>query len=579
MNLILDPLGANPMAALEIAGLSRRVLFARNNPMIWLILEVLASAPSETQLRSLVNKLLLSRQMGESLDSFLQSVYATTCTECGNLIQPQGFIWEQNSKVPITKIYTCPHCGDAGEKPVSDYDIRNLERLGKISLHRTRAFQRVMQGGEYEKESIESALNCYLPRAIYVTMLLTNRLDNLVLNLTERKLLQAILVSVFDDATSLWHWPSKDHRHLQLTLPARFIEKNLWLCLENAPKTWNSEAVQIPISYWPKLPPREGGICLYQRRLADQKILFQDEKPAAIISVFPRPNQAFWTLSALWSGWLWGQKGVTPMRSALSRRRYDWYWFAQAISSSCRAPSISLNPTTPVFGLFPQVTSNFYLGLQTGLCTAGFVAVGAAFRASDDLIQCQWEFNPNKSISQDLNLKISIFDFLSIRGEPANFQEIIQHCLTEIAMSGNLPRQFGAINDSYFSQIHEEITTILRDKQFVQSFKSSLPGGSQWWLCNAESVQSPLSERVERFIREELLKVVEIDNRSLENQVCHQFSGSNTQPAELIRLCLESYADPTSKDIHRFKLQPEETLISREKDVKRNAVNPHFLCR
>ena len=92
-----------------------------------------------------------------------------------------------------------------------------------------------MQGGDYEKESIETALDCYLPRAIYVTMLLVNRLEGLVLEKSERMLLQAILVSVFDEATSLWHWPEKDHRHLQLSLPSRFIEKNLWISLDNAP--------------------------------------------------------------------------------------------------------------------------------------------------------------------------------------------------------------------------------------------------------------------------------------------------------------------------------------------------------
>ena len=88
--------------------------------------------------------------------------------------------------------------------------------------------------------------------------------------------------------------------------------------------------------------------------------------------VFPRPNQAFWTLSALWSGWLWGRKGVTPMRSALSRRRYDWDWFAQAIRASFHSLAPGLIQDTPVFGLFSQSTPNFYLGLQTGMRTAGF---------------------------------------------------------------------------------------------------------------------------------------------------------------------------------------------------------------
>ena len=566
-DLLLDPLGANPMIAVEAARTSRRVLFARNNPVIWLILEAFASAPSDKLLRGVINKLLLSRHMGETLDDQLKSIYGTECTECGKRIQPIGYVWESKGEIPNAKVYTCPHCGDSGERPVSEQDIQNLERLGKISLHRTRAFQRVMQGGDYEKESIETALDCYLPRAIYVTMLLVNRLEGLVLEMSERRLLQAILVSVFDDANSLWHWPQKSHRHLQLSLPSRFIEKNLWLSLENALDSWGHGSRAIPVSYWPKLPPLEGGICLFQRRLADQKALLEVEKPAALISVFPRPNQAFWTLSALWSGWLWGRKGVTPMRSALSRRRYDWDWFAQAIRASFHPFAQELNTDTHVFGLFPQITANFYLGLQSGMRIAGFETKGAACRMADDLIQCHWTLASKFPNFNDFNFRLSISDFLSTRGEPANYLEIITHCLTEMSLAGNLPGSLNNLSDSLFSQIQEEITTILHDEQFVQSFNSSQPGGSQWWLCDPKSNQDPLSERVERFVRNILLQGEPVENRQLEKQVCRQFPGSFTPPAELIRLSIESYADPSLKSVHHFILQREETLKARNDDL------------
>jgi len=565
--LVMDPLGANPYSAIEAAQTSRRVLFARNNPILWLMLEAIASAPSDIHLRGLVNKLLLSRHLGETLDQHLQSVYETACNLCGKKIQPLGYVWEKDGEIPIAKVYTCPHCGDSGEKPISAPDIQNLERLGKISIHRTRAFQRVMQGGDYEKESIETALDCYLPRAIYVCMLLVNRLEVLVLEKPDRLLLQAILVSVFDQATSLWHWPKKDHRHLQLSLPSRLIEKNLWINLDTAPGIWKHDGDAVPVSYWPKLPPPKGGICLYQRRLADQKSLLDAEKPAALISIFPRPNQAFWTLSALWSGWLWGRKGVKSMRSALSRRRYDWDWFAQAIRASFQSFATELIQGTRIFGLFPQSTPNFYLGLQTGMHIAGFIATGAASRLADDLVQCQWRLNSQSSFSGELNLRNMIEDFLNKRGEPANYLEIITHCLTELSISGKLPDSMTVLSDSLFSEIQNEIAAILRDGQFLQSFISSKPGGSQWWLCDPRSAQAPISEQVELSIRNILTKKEPVYERELEKQICSQYRGSLTPPAELIKLCLESYADPALKAVHHYLLHPDEELIKRSLDL------------
>ena len=295
-----------------------------------------------------------------------------------------------------------------------------------------------------------------------------------------------------------------------MSLPSRFIEKNLWISLENAPTLWKQEGDAVPVSYWPNLPPHEGGICLYQRRLADQKSLLEAEKPAALVSVFPRPNQAFWTLSALWSGWLWGRKGVTPMRSALSRRRYDWDWFAQAIRASFHSLAPGLIQDTQVFGLFPQSTPNFYLGLQTGMRTAGFNATGAASRSVDDLIQCHWTLTPQLPFSSDFNFRSSIADFLNNRGEPANYLEIITHCLTELSISGNLPESMNMVSDTLFSEIQNEIAAILRDGQFVQSFNSSQAGGSQWWLCDPRLAQIPLSEQVEQYIRNILLKGVPV---------------------------------------------------------------------
>ena len=170
-------------------------------------------------------------------------------------------MWERGGTQPISRVYTCPHCGDEGEREISPYDLQNLDRLGNLRLHRARASQRVLQGSEYEQASIEAALDCYLPRALYVCMSLANRMEQLEWRKEDKLLMQAMLLLVFDDATSLWHWPGRGQYHFQLSVPAKFLEKNLWLSLESAPESWGCYSSPIPITYWPKLPDDRGGIC------------------------------------------------------------------------------------------------------------------------------------------------------------------------------------------------------------------------------------------------------------------------------------------------------------------------------
>ncbi|HUV15352.1 MAG TPA: hypothetical protein VMW28_02165 [Pelolinea sp.] len=567
-DLVLDPLGANPYLALEAAGSGRRVVSARNNPILWLLLEVLASAPADKEIRSVISKLLLSRQSGITLEAQLKSIYATKCADCGEEIQPLGYVWDENTLTPNAKVYRCPACGEEGEKPVDENDLHNLERLGNIGLQRTRAFQRVALGGDYEKESIEAALDCYLPRAIFTVMLMVNRLDGMNLDKDESRLLQAILVTLFDDANSLWHWPPRDHRHLQLSVPSRFLEKNLWLSLNFASENWKGSLVKIPITYYPTLAPESGGICLYQRLLADKEQFLQFHQPKTVISVFPRPNQAFWTLSALWSGWLWGRKGASPMRSALSRRRYDWYWFAQAISATFAPLIKKTDDDASIFGLLPESSPNFYLGLLSGMASAEFQLTGAAFRPFEEHVQCEWlrkEIN-NKGKVPDVRRQIQ--SFLDIRGEPASFTEILMHSLAEYALHSAIPRDLNTINDTYFRQIQEKVSAKLRDEHFTISSRTNMPGGSRWWLVDSRNCQMPLSERVEGFIREELLKNSPVDAHEIEKRACEQFPGSQTPSSELIHTILDSYTKMEEALPKIYHLKPGENAHERQKDLE-----------
>ena len=569
-HLLIDPISANPLLPVELAALGFRVLSARGNPIIWLITEVAASAPTKEDFTNVINKLFNTRHGNSTIFDHLQGLYITPCVNCGKMIQPDGFIWEKGKDQPISKLYHCQFCTDKGEKDISDFDLKNLDRLGNLGIHRSRAFQRVISGGEYKQASLNAALDCYLPRALYVCMLLVNRLERLSLKKDQAKYLRAILLSVFNDAHSLKHWPPRDYRFLQLSVPTKSFEGNLFLSLQTAFQHWKHINTAVKISYWPNLPDECGGICFYQRELTEKDILISNNTPAAITTIFPRPGQAFWTLSAVWSGWLWGSKAVSPIRSALGRRRYDWYWFTKAVHIALKRIAPSLQDNTLALGMLPQYTPNLAFGLFTGVHASGFELGGSAFRASDEMLQCQWKKRPtSKSVLQsEVDLRKIIDQFLTARGEPAEYHRIIMQTIIELARENGMPFNLSEVKESDFTRLQNLIKQLLAETNFLKPFPSDLPGGSRWWFLNEKNIELPISEKVESVIQKLLLSRKEIHLGDLDQKICEKFTGERTPEPELVNTILQSYAAPKPNDPYLFRLRSNESADARERDLK-----------
>ena len=132
------------------------------------------------------------------------------------------------------------------------------------------------------------------------------------------------------------------------------------MALERAVGQWSETGAPVAYEAWPKKIP-EGGICLFDGRLKELAAEVGKEIPiqrgggrgAAL-------NQAFWTLSSLWAGWLWGREAAEPFKIGLRRRRYDWAWNATALQSAFRNLASLLPKDTPMLGLLgePEAASS-----------------------------------------------------------------------------------------------------------------------------------------------------------------------------------------------------------------------------
>jgi len=568
---LIDPISAHPLLPVILAQHGCRVLAARSNPINWLMSEVSCAENCREQIRTSVNKLLVQRKDGQALEDLIKPIYMTICAGCGREIQAEGFVWEKENRLPTSRVYSCPLCGDAGERDITDWDIKHLAQLGKLDIHLSRAMQKVTPEQTYEKRTIEEALACYPLRALYVCMLLVNRLTALEIEKDHRKFLQAALLTVFNDAHALRHWPIRDYRFLQFALPQRYFEKNLYTSLLHAEQGWPDTRTTIPISYWPNLPPENGGICFFQTSLAEKKPIFEKIHPVDVITVFPRPGQTYWTFSAIWAGWLWGKNAVKPIRSALRRRRYGWFWFARAINQSAQRIHFPASQKPRIFGVFPFYTPNLAYGLFAGMHSAGFLLKGAAFREERNILQAEWSFSGE--LKNDRTETFPISDTIShcLQGinEPLDFQNILMRIVIQTWLEKQTIKSVADIKDDAFSDLNEGVKSLVDKPGLLLSAAAVEPQNAKRFLFyKREGDLTPLSEKVEHWIKHLLQQSNEISMRSIDRLACMQFYGHRTPPEELTSIIVAAYADHEDEVISTYQLREKEISQVRETDMQ-----------
>ncbi|GAP07951.1 hypothetical protein ATHL_02848 [Anaerolinea thermolimosa] len=571
---VIDPLNATPALALEAARAGYRVVVASNNPVLSFLLETLASAPRKEDFLAALAALGAARRGEERLELHLRALYQTTCATCGGVTQAQAFLWRRGEPTPYARLYRCEHCQEQAERPLAEDDLERLKRIGNINLHRARALSRVADPEDEHYDGVREALSAYLDRPLYVLSTLINRQEGLALSPETRRWLQALLISACDAASALWPHGVGRTRPRQLGMPAQFRENNLWLAMEEAIAVWSAQPGAVPLVHWPELPP-PGGISLFTGRARGLIPLPEQINPLVILTTFPRPNQAFWTLSAMWSGWLWGREAALPLRALLERKRFDWAWYANAMVSPFIALAKALPSGTPLIGLIPEATAGFLASIFTAAETSGWNLQGLALREDEEMAQALWYTGqiPHRSStgepSQETAFSEGMRETLAGRAEPAPYLPVYAGGLCNLLQRGEVPTNLTA--GELVTRIQALAGRVFASRTFIFRFEGSSQEEerSLWWLTDPPAdLEEPLADRVEREVIRSLQREPGISRRALEEHLCRLFPGLLTPPADLITAVLESYASELPGSPGHWQLLPQEAPARRRADLE-----------
>lgn len=575
---LLDPFGISPFLPLELANAGAAVIVCCNNPILRNLLHLLSLSPHRHEFQTILAEISTLKKLDTRLETFFRSLYSSICNTCLSDIEVNAYLWERDSSSGLhrltSKQYQCPNCGSEGFFAITAHDFQNLQRLPPRSLIKTQAASKVVDKNDQTYATVIEALNVYPTRPLYALVTLLNKLDELNLNQRQHQILYGLLIGVFDLSNGLWAVSSKRHRPKQLSLPTQFVETNFWQSLEKSAELW-ANAIQEsdihPVVLTESSPalPRRGQIAIFPGRLREVLHSLPAEEIVTVVTTLPRPNQAFWTLSAIWSGWLQGKENVKPLKSALLRKRYDWGWHCRALAATFQELSEHLPQGTPCFALIEEYEANLLSAAIIAGDHAGFRLEKLTLRNEQGRAQIHWRIHPPASqrplLSSENQVQLlskvkahlaeTIQYHIQITLEPAYFSQIHAAALASVVHSIRpndhrifpvnsileiAPLQSILDYPNFFLTLLQESLEASPSLVSLDEQEKSLENRA-WWIAQPRFDHPPLSDQIEEIVYQHLLHHESATFLEIDQATCNHSRSLSAPALTLIRECLVSY--------------------------------------
>jgi hypothetical protein len=570
LDWVLCPFGSSPQAALEAARAGFRVLIPIHNPVLRFLVRQGAAPPSKEELNSALVKLASSYKGNERLKPHLLSLYETECPLCGRKTSAISFIWDRSSREPVRKICRCQACGEESVSDITEADRAKALAFNEQSPTHARALTRVTSPSDPIRIQVENALATYPPRSVYALLTALNKVTGFSIPPVERSHLEILLLHAFYlcSQTSGELDPEGNESGSEKEY---FQEKNVWLAMEDALECWAGSGQPIQVANWPEITPEEGGITIFPGRVKDLSDHLIGFPIRGLVMVYPKPTPEFWSLSVLWSGWLWGQEAAAPLRGILSSRDLDWSWMTRASQVTLRELSEVLPDQIPVLGIMPQTGRESLLSWTSGSLAAGMEMDSIAL--DPDLRQGQscWTCNPSPSEPQaDIDHRALIreagLEVLRKAGEPTHTLSLYSAGIANLARSGYPePESQMADGGNYFPRLLVDFEENIAYRQGFLHY----PDIESWWHQELELVPLTFSDQVEiKLVRSLLEYDGPTQEATLFQDIYDAFPGLDTPRSSLIKACLRSYAERDQSQPPTWVIKTNDLPSNRIQDLK-----------
>jgi hypothetical protein len=441
-------------------------------------------------------------------------------------------------------------------------------------LQHALALEQVAPKGDPDRHHAEAALSVYPDRSLYALITLINKLAQMGFEGRTRSAVDALLLSAFDESNALWGYPEGRSRPRKLAASQRYREINVWRALERAVDTWAISGGEVPIMDWPaEVPPEPGTVAIFPGPVRDLLPTLSESQIDVLLTVLPRPNQAYWTLSALWSAWLWGRESIDPIRIALRRRRYDWAWHSGALRTVMAALRPLLESETPVLAFMPEAEPGFVAAALAGFDCAGYQLQGRAFRLAERQAFLMWSkvedgkiFSVGDSFHEVMTGAAE--KTLRSRGEPSQFPVLHFAAWSALARERRINQLWDETGSAPITELGETLETALANRQvFTRIGRGVEPESGLYWLRDPSHAEIPLADRVESLVLEILRAERDLALVDVDDYVSQAVQGLNSPDQRLVLTCVRSYAiEDAAKGI--WVLRPEDEPGDRDADCK-----------